>query len=51
MAPQTSMFPRQQLHCNRGTVFSVQFMLRYYNQKLEVAVRKWRELVEHRRVG
>jgi hypothetical protein len=32
MALQTSIFLRQQLHCNRGTVFTVLFVPRYYKQ-------------------
>jgi hypothetical protein len=39
MAPQTSMFPWQQLHCKRGTVFSERSLLRCYKQsQLAVAV-------------
>jgi hypothetical protein len=32
MAPQTSMFPLQQLYCNRGTVFSVRSVSICYEQ-------------------
>jgi hypothetical protein len=32
MAPQLSMFPRQQLHCNRGKVFSVRSVPISYKQ-------------------
>jgi hypothetical protein len=39
MIPQTSMFPRQQLHWNRGTVFSTRSVPRCYkHNKLGVSV-------------